>query len=76
MTNQEHFLKELGKINEMFRQEYQHDMLIILHKLIADNLCVEDLCELAQKRGINDLLGSYYKHVDLFEDDDNEEGDY
>ncbi len=51
MTNQEHFLKELGKINELFKQSYEHDMLIILHKLIADNLCVEDLVELAQKRG-------------------------
>ncbi len=76
MTNQEHFLKELGKINELFKQSYEHDMLIILHKLIADNLCVEDLVELAQNRGVNDLLGSYYKCVDLFEDDDNEEGDY
>ncbi len=74
MTNQEHFLKELGKINNLFKSEYEYDMLIILHKLIADNLCVEDLCELAQKRGINNLLDIYYKHVSSFEDD--EEGDY
>lgn len=76
LTNQQHFLKELGKINQVFKQEYQHDMLIILHKLIGDNLCVEDIESLCRKRGIEDILEEYYKCVSLFEDDDNEEEEF
>ena len=64
------FIKEY---NEKFTEEYKRDMCELYHKLVNDNLYLDDIIELAERRGIYNLEERYYEMLGMVEDNNEED---
>lgn len=73
ISQQEQWLEELKKLNKLFQDETEKDLLEILHKLINDSLCVEDIQDIAERHGIDNLMDKYYHCVTIFNEWESED---